>query len=241
MNWDVFLWVVLFALAAMIVNSIGIYLIYRRQDWVSKNINYFMCFAAGVLIASPLIMAFPEAIEKNHEAGFAALVGFIFMFFSNKIIQHKTKQESLAFGITALQGIGIHSFMDGIIYAVAFSVSTTVGIAAGIGLVVHELAEGAITYSMLTRGGVKAKKAFFYAFLVAALTTPIGALIGLPLISLLSESALGLALGFVVGVLIYISASHLLPEAKEEGHKHSHLAFLAGIALAVFMFFFHSH
>lgn len=241
MDWQVFTWVILFAVAAMVVNSVGIYLIYRNEAWVQKNIQYFMCFAAGVLIASPLIMVFPEALAKNQQAGFAAVVGFIFMLFSNKFIQHKTKQESLAFGITALQGIGIHSFMDGIIYAVAFSVSTVVGIAAGVGLVVHELAEGAITYSLLTKSGMRSKKAFFYAFLVAALTTPIGALIAFPLVSLLHESWLGLALGFVVGVLIYISAAHLLPEAKEGNGKHSHLAFLAGVLLAIFMFFFHSH
>ena len=92
-----------------------------------------MCFAAGVLISSPLIMAFPEALQKNSYAGFAALAGFIFMFFSNKLIKYKTKQEELAFGITAIEGIFIHSLIDGIIYAVIFSVSPFVGILTELG------------------------------------------------------------------------------------------------------------
>lgn len=234
-------WITIFALSAMLVNSLGIWLVYRNQAVAERYKNYFMCFAAGILIATPLLIAFPEAIEKNHSAGLAALVGFIYMFFSNKYIQHRTKQPELAFGITAIQGIGIHSFIDGIIYTVTFSVSTLSGIIAGVGLVAHELSEGIITYSFLSRGGMNRKKAAFYAFLVASLTTPIGAFVAYPLIHRLNDDLLGLALGFVVGVLIYVSASHLLPEARESGRKHTYVAFFAGIALAVFLSLTHHH
>lgn len=230
-----FMWVAIFALSAMIVNSIGIWVIYKNKVWAEKNKEYFMCFAAGMLISSPLIMAFPQAIEKNANAGLAALTGFIFMFFSNKYIKHITKQDELAFGITTIEGIGIHSFIDGIIYSVTFSVSIFMGILAGIGLVVHEFAEGVITFSVLIKGGVSDKKAIVYAFIVAALTTPIGAFLAFPFVSNLNSSTLGLALGFVVGVLIYISASHLLPEGRGYDKEHSYLAFLAGIGLALFI------
>jgi len=230
-----FIWVAIFALSAMLVNSIGIITIYKNRKWAEKNKEYFMCFAAGVLISSPLIMAFPAAVQKNPHAGLAALVGFMFMFFSNKLIKYKTKQKELAFGITAIEGIGIHSFIDGIIYSVTFSTSIFIGVLAGIGLVVHEFAEGVITFSVLTKGGLSEKKSAFYAFLVAALTTPIGAFVAYPLVSRLSEPVLGLALGFVAGVLIYISASHLLPEAREHEKEHSYTAFVTGVALALVM------
>lgn len=231
------MWISIFALGAMIVNGIGIWVIYRSKEWVVKVKEYFMCFAAGILISSPLIMAFPHAIEKNSNAGFAALIGFIFMFFSNKFIKMKTRQKELAFGITAIQGILIHSLLDGVIYTVTFSMSTFVGILTGIGLVVHEFAEGVITFTVLIKSGISSKKAMFYAFLVAGLTTPIGAFIAYPFVSNISESALGLALGFVAGVLVYVSASHLLPEANENPKKHSNIAFLAGIVLAFFIMF----
>ena len=221
----------------MVVNSFGILAVYKNKEWAEKNKIYFMCFAAGVLIASPLIMAFPEAVEKNSIAGLAALVGFMFMYFSNILIKYKTKQTELAFGITAIVGIGIHSFIDGIIYSVTFSSSIAIGLLAGVGLVVHEFAEGVITFSCLTKAGVCEKRAILYAFLVAALTTPIGAFVAYPFVMNLSDSILGLALGFVAGVLIYLSASHLLPEARENENKHSYLAFLFGIALALFVMF----
>ncbi len=103
------------------------------------------------------------------------------MFFSNKIIQHKTKKKSLAFGITAMEGIGIHSFVDGMIYAVAFSTSILTGFLAGIGLVIHEFAEGIITFSVLIEGGFSDRKAILYAFFASSLTTPLGAFLAYPL------------------------------------------------------------
>ena len=228
-------WIAVFALGSLIVNSFGVYFIYKNNEWADRLKEYFMCFAAGMLITSPLIMTFPEALSKNDKAGFAAIVGFVFMFFSNKYIKHKTHQKELAFGITAVEGIGIHSFVDGIIYTVTFSVSIFTGILSSMGLVIHEFAEGVITYSVLLKGGMSAKKAAFFAFLVAGLTTPIGAFLVYPFINKFSDSFLGLALGFVVGVLIYISAGHLLPEATEYEKKHSNIAFILGVGLAVFI------
>lgn len=232
-------WITIFAISAMLVNSVGIWLMHRYQQWALRSKEYFMCFATGVLISTPLLIAFPEALHKNEGAGLAALVGFIYMFFSNKFIKFKTKQPELAFGITALQGIGIHSFVDGIIYTVTFSVSTLTGLLAGIGLVAHELAEGVITYAFLIKMGVKDKRAILYAFLVAALTTPIGAFIAYPIVNRLSDQAMGAAMGFVVGVLIYVSASHLLPEATEAGKKHSYITFFVGVAFAVLLRYVH--
>jgi len=232
---NTFTWIAIFAISSAIVNSIGIFVIYKNKQWASKVKAYFMCFAAGVLISTPLMFALPNAIKMNSYAGVAALVGFLFMFFSNEIIKYKTKQKSLAFGITALEGIGIHSFIDGIIYTITFNVSLLVGILSGIGLVVHEFAEGVITYLFLLKGNVNKKLAIWYAFLIAGLTTPLGALAVYPFVSRVGESMLGLLLGFVAGVLLYISASHLLPEAREHEKKHSVASFLAGVTIALFI------
>lgn len=232
-----FLWILIFSLAAMVVNTIGILLMRKNETWALKNKEYFMCFAAGVLITTPLIIAFPEAVEKSSFAGIAALGGFLFMFITNRLIKHTTHQEELAFGITALLGIAIHSFVDGVIYTISFHISPIVGIASGIGLVAHELAEGVITYAVLIKSGTKRNKAFLYAFLVAALTTPIGALAAYPLIHILQDNVLGIAMGAVAGILIYLSASHLLPEVKHQEHKHSYLAFILGVLLAFGIYF----
>lgn len=234
-SWSSLPWIGIFAIGAMIINGIGIFAVYHNRDFAERNKAYFICFAAGVLITAPLVHILPHAMVENQYAGISALGGFMFMFFSNMVIKYKTKEKELAFGITAIEGIGIHSFIDGIIYSVTFSVSTYTGIIAGIGLATHEFAEGVIAFSVLLKGGLAAKKAAFIAFLVAGLTTPVGAFIVYPFIKTLNESTLSLALGFVGGVLIYVSASHLLPEAREHEQHHSHLAFILGIGLALLL------
>lgn len=232
-----FYWIAGFAIVAAVVNSLGIFAIFRHRTWAERSITYFMCFAAGVLLTTPLVLALPRAIDKSSNAGLVALAGFLFMFFSNDLLQRRTGEESLAFGITAAEGIGIHSLIDGVVYTVTFNVSVLTGILAGTGLVIHEFAEGIITYLVLLRGGVAERKAAVYAFFVAALTTPIGAFIAYPVVSGLSQHRLGLLLGFVSGVLLYVSAAHLLPEATEHETAHSTLAFLAGVGLALFIVF----
>ncbi len=232
---DNFIWIAVFSLLAALVNGLGILAIFKFREWAEKAKIYFMCFAAGVLISTPLVLTLPNAIEKNFYSGFVALFGFLFMFFSNRTIQYLTKKKTLAFGLTAAEGIGIHSFIDGIVYTVTFSVSILTGILAATGLVVHEFAEGIITYVVLLEGGLKKKIAMLYAFLIASLTTPIGAFIAYPFIRKLNEPSLGLMLGFVSGVLLYVSAAHLLPEAQEQQKEHSMMAFLAGVVLAFFI------
>jgi zinc and cadmium transporter len=230
-----FLWIAGFAFLATLINGLGILAVFKYQEQAEKTKTYFMCFAAGMLVSSSLILTLPNAARSNTYAGVAALVGFLFMFFSNEVIKHRTKEKELAFGVTAAEGIGIHSFVDGLVYTVTFNVSILMGVLSATGLVIHEFAEGVITYLFLIKGGVDKKIAMFYAFLIAGLTTPLGAFVVYPFVSKLEKSTLGLLLGFVAGVLLYVSASHLLPEAREHEKKHSTLAFLAGIGLSLFI------
>ncbi|MFC7174878.1 ZIP family metal transporter [Haloplanus litoreus] len=147
-----FYWIAAFAIVAAVVNGTGIVAILQRREWAERSLPYLMCFAAGILITTPLIHALPNAVANNADAGFGALGGFLFMYLSNEIIKRRTGAETLAFGVTAAEGIGIHSLVDGVVYTVTFNISLLTGILAGTGLVIHEFAEGVITYLVLLRG-----------------------------------------------------------------------------------------
>ena len=232
-----FAWIAAFAVVAAVVNTIGIVAIVRHRERAARSLPFFMCFAAGVLLTTPLVLAFPTAVTAHPDAGFGALAGFVFLYLSNAVIARYTGEETLAFGVTAAEGIGIHSLVDGVVYTVTFNISLLTGVLAGTGLVVHELAEGAITYLVFLKGGFTERAAAVYAFFVAAATTPLGAFLAYPLVSGLDSRALGLLLGFVSGVLVYLSAAHLLPEARSYEASHSIVAFLAGVGLALFIVF----
>ena len=71
------------------------------------------------------------------------------------------------------------------------------------------------------------------AFLTAAITTPLGALISYPFISRLDSSVLGILLSLSAGALIYVGATHLLPKTENESKKYTFLALAAGIGVAI--------
>jgi len=83
---DNFIWIAVFAILAAIVNSLGIFILFKFKSWAEKAKTYFMCFAAGVLISTPLMLALPQAIQKNFYAGTFALLGFLLCFFQTNLL-----------------------------------------------------------------------------------------------------------------------------------------------------------
>jgi zinc and cadmium transporter len=129
-------------------------------------------------------------------------------------------------------GIGFHSFLDGVVYSITFSVSIFTGILAAIGMVLHEFPEGIITYLLLLRGGGSPKQSFWFAFLAAAVSTPLGTLMSYPMISRIDPSLLGTLLSVSAGALVYVGATHLLPHAEREPARYSLVALAGGILVA---------
>jgi zinc transporter ZupT len=130
-------------------------------------------------------------------------------------------------------GIGIHSFIDGVIFSVTFNVSVFTGILAAIGMVLHEFPEGIVTFLLLKRGGFSRKKAIVWALIAAAFSTPVGTLVSYPFIHRIDREILGLMLAFSAGALLYVGATHLLPAVEQEGRRSTVFSLLAGILVAV--------
>lgn len=97
----------------------------------------------------------------------------------------------VCFAAVAALGIGLHSFVDGVVYAVTFQASTVMGVLAATGMVVHEFSEGVITYVVLQEAGVRKRLVHIYAFVIAALTTPIGAFLAFPFVNELNPAGFG--------------------------------------------------
>ncbi len=234
---NTFLAVILASGLACLVTAAGIYVINKYAAWGHKNVAHFMSFAAGVLITVSLMHILPEAYAMNSNAPVLVLVGFMSLYISNRILDryrfHRNQQTQLSFGVIPMIGIGIHSFIDGIIYTVTFNVSIFTGVLAAIGMVLHEFPEGIVTYLLLERGGFSKKKAVTWALIAAAFSTPFGTLISYPFINSIDRSLLGLMLAFSAGALLYVGATHLLPAIEEEERKCILISLLAGIFVAV--------
>lgn len=219
------------------VTTTGIYTIRRYKDWARANAGYFICFAAGVLIAASFLHIVPKSFAMNADAPVYLFAGYLFMHVVNRFLTAYIcdKQEGVdyALGLVPLLGIGFHSFLDGVVYAISFTVGMFTGVLVAVGMVLHEFPEGIVTYTLLIRSGFSERKSFLLAFLAAGLTTPLGTLVSIPFVSRIEASLLGLLLALSAGALIYVGATHLLPQAERERRRYSLGALGAGILVAI--------
>jgi zinc transporter ZupT len=234
---NTFIAVILASSLACVVTTTGIYVISKYEKWGREHSAYFMSFAAGVLISVSFMHIIPKAFQMNSAAPVSLLAGFLAIYLSNRLLNsyvcHKYECADYAVGIIPMLGIGFHSFVDGIIYSVTFNVSVFTGVLAAIGMILHEFPEGIVTFVLLERGGFSRKKSALYAFLAAALSTPLGTLVSYPFINNIKQSALGILLAIAAGALVYVGASHLLPAVEKENRRYSVLALAAGVLVAV--------
>ncbi|GAB4303401.1 MAG: hypothetical protein Kow0083_14470 [Methylophaga sp.] len=231
------------SMLAASVTAIGIYVIRHFESWGRKHSIYFICFAAGVLITVSFLHLIPKSFEMSAQAPIFLLLGFVLLHVFNRFITafvcERNPDARYGLGLVPMLGIGLHSFIDGVVYSVTFTVSMFTGILAAAGMVLHEFPEGIITYLLLLRGGFSKKTATLLALLAASLSTPLGMLVSYPYISRIEPSTLGVLLSLSAGALVYLGATHLLPQAEREKKQYSLLALAAGILVAIFIVFAH--
>jgi len=226
---------------AALVTCVGIYVIRHFERWGRENSIYFICFAAGVLISVSFLLIIPKAFSMNANAPIYVLAGYLSLYLFNRFINafvcDKSSDQQYGIGLVPMFGIGFHSFIDGFIYSITFTVSVFTGLLAAAGMVLHEFPEGIITYLLLLRAGFSKRMSLLLAFLAAAMTTPLGMLVSYPYISKINEPFLGALLAFSAGALVYVGATHLLPQAEREHKKYSLFALSAGIMVAFIIIF----
>ena len=225
------------SVAAAAVTTLGICVIRRYEAWGRANANYFASFAAGVLISVSFLHIVPKAISMAADAPAFLLAGYFLMHFLNRFITahvcDRPESADYAIGLVPMLGIGFHSLLDGAIYSTTFTVDVFTGTLAAIGTILHEFPEGIVTYLLLLRGGFDTKKALLLSLLAAAFTTPLGMLLSFPFISQIDRNILGLLLSLSAGALIYVGATHLLPQAERETRRYSLVSLGGGMVVAL--------
>lgn len=233
-----FLAVVLASLTSAAVTTVAIVATSRYTQWTRKYAVYFKSFAAGMLTAISFIHLIPESFEMNPRAPAFLLAGFLALYLSNHLLDlfvctgGEAEEDDVSGIVTAL-GIGFHSLVDGVIYAVTFNISIFTGATAAVGMVLHEFPEGIVAFSILHQSGFTRRKAILYALLAAAFSTPLGTLMANPFIRRIERPLLGALLALASGALTYVGASHLLPDVEHEDKPYTILTMLIGVALAV--------
>ena len=236
-----------FGLVAAFFTTIGLVAVSQRSVWSERNANLFGLAAAGMLVTLTLMRIMPEAFELSDDAStfiFSGFIGGLVLHYAIEAIFAGPNQSSEAResaitlmasrSITPLLAIAIHSFIDGVIYAITFTNSPQSGLYAAISLILHEFPEGVIAYAILRRNGVSNRWSFIVAFLAAAATTPIGVLVSGPFIYNLGDALSGNLFAISAGLLLFVATGPLMAPLHENRLNRAHLwALGAGVIVAL--------
>ncbi|TMR00418.1 permease [Actinomadura soli] len=135
-------------------------------------------------------------------------------------------------GLLAASALVGHSLVDGLSIGLGFQSGTDVGIFVALAVITHDFADGFNTFTAasLNRGDRRPALALLLADAVAPIVgAAAGTLVALP------DAVLAPYLGFFAGVLLYLSAAEILPEAHSV-HPRVLTLCATGLGLAAVLF-----
>jgi zinc and cadmium transporter len=241
MNFDsnARMWLALgLGLAAALGNVLGGLFVICRE-WPRRSLTYFLALGAGFMLATSLIEMVPEAIRlSGDESLFFVLSGyFLVHLFEHTLAPHfhfgeETHHAEMRHehaSMSALAGLLIHTFFDGVAIGSGFLVSSWLGLVIFLAILLHKLPEGFTVSSLLLAAGKSRNRALLGSALLGGAT-----LFGVLLMWVL-QTTLEYTLPLSAGVTLYVAASDLMPEVnREPGARISIVAFL-GVALLFLM------
>jgi len=128
-------------------------------------------------------------------------------------------------GVSALIGLLVHTFFDGVAIGAGFQISSKTGVLIFLAVLLHKIPDGFTVSSIALSSGFSRGTAFNASVLLGLAT------VGGVLAVLLTGNSPSYALPISAGTTLYVAASDLMPEVnREPGVKLAVVVFL-GVAL----------
>lgn len=220
----------IFALVAAAANLLGGYAVVRHERRSLAVIDLFLGFGAGFMLSVALLEVAPEAIQLRSDAPVYILAGYLVLHLvQHVLVPHfhfgeETHKVSASQGVSALLGLSLHTFFDGVAIASGFLVSEQVGLLLFLAVFLHKLPEGVAMASVMLAGGATRARALGSAALLGVAT-----LLGV-LLTEVSQPLVDHGLAIAAGVTIYVAASNLVPEIQKRKGWGLPVAFFGGAA-----------
>lgn len=213
-----------------LISLVGAFLISVREDLIKKYVFVFVSLAIGALLGDAFIHLIPEGLEEiGNSTLFSILLisGILIFFIIEKYLHwhHHSESEDIEHtihpvGKMILISDGVHNFIDGLIIGGSFMVSTELGIATTIAVILHEIPQEIGDFGVLLHAGFSRAKALFWN-LISALSAVLGVTVVLVL-GQVSESLAIWLVPFAAGGFIYIALSDLIPELHRKSEEKGH-------------------
>jgi len=221
-----------YGVAAAAANLLGAVAVTSRATRSLKALDATLSFAAGFMISVALVDLFPEAVAVGGRvAPVMALAAYVLVHLTQHTIgRHfhfgeETHSVSELVSVSALLGLLMHTFVDGVAMASGLRVSAGLGALVFIAVLLHKFPEGLAISSLFMAAGAGRTKALLAAGALGA-TTIAGVLVT-------EDSAFLRTYGLAIsaGVTLYVGASNLVPELQDRGGIRIPASFVAGCGL----------
>ena len=222
----------LYAIAAAAANILGAAAVTTRRRWSIEALESMVALSAGFMVSAVLVDIFPEAIEEGGAlAGVVALGGYVAVHLTQHTLAphfhfgEETHNVSRVVSVSALIGLLLHTFVDGVAIASGFAVSESLGFLVFMAILLHKFPEGLAISSLFLAAGQGRVRA-----VLAATALGVATVAGVVFTSVVEiVAAHGLAIS--AGVMIYVAASNLVPEFQAKSGWRLPFAFFAGCGL----------
>jgi ZIP family zinc transporter/zinc and cadmium transporter len=221
-----------YALLSALANVAGALAVTGRGRRSLQVLEALIAVAAGFMISVALTQLVPEAIERG---GATAPVMMLIGYLAVHLTQHtlathfhfgeETHRVTTAISVSALAGLLMHTFVDGVAIAAGFGVSSELGVLVFLAVVLHKLPEGLAIASLFLAAGQSPRVAVAAAGALG-LTTLVGVTVTDHVGPLATH---GLALA--AGVTLYVAASNLVPEFQAKRGWRLAAYFFGGCAV----------
>ncbi len=257
---QLFFQLLVFGLLAAGANILGGLILFpsRLHVHYKRILKYLLALGAGFMLAVTFFEILPKTIslwqKPSPDGSFDVeslsipmilmLGGYLItQFFEHTIAphfhlggemhcdEHDHELISSRTAYTAIAGLLIHTFFDGVSIAAAAQIDLKVGLLVFIAVFLHKFPEGFTIGSMVMAAGQGFRQVMIATSLVG-LTTLVGVLV-FYLIGTNAENAVAYALPIAGGVTLYVAASDLIPEVNHHAGKNPlvSISVFAGVAI----------
>lgn len=228
-------------LANVLVSSgslIGVITLAMSRDFLGKILMSLVSLSAGTMLAAAFLHLLPESVKAlGGELPFQlTLLSFIGFFLLERFLhwRHCHDHDHPAIhtvGIMNLVGDSIHNFLDGALIAATFAINPGLGIITTLSIALHELPQELGDFGVLLHSGFTKKRAIFWN-VVVSFTAILGGVLGYYASHTVTSFA-NYLIPVAAGGFIYISATDLIPELKQETSTKKTISMIASFILGI--------
>ena len=216
-----------------LMTGVGAIPIFFAKNVSQKLLDVLLAAAAGVMLSATCFSLIIPSLEVGHGrqgvliTGLGIFCGALMLDLIDRYAPHEHLIDKKYEGVNVKNlskiwlfviAIAIHNFPEGLATGVGFGGDNmSNGLSVAFGIALQNMPEGLAVALALVREGYSRKKGFAIATLTG-LVEPIGAFLGVWLVSIFSAT-LGFILALAAGAMLFVISDEIIPETHSNGYE----------------------